>query len=95
MAKYDKTGVKSAKDAKGHVAALGTQISQALVDYGSTLKSVEKDEQIIVNVRLRGRKGPNAPSRLVFKVSKDAVNRQSQGKLSLQKFMEEVKRYEM
>ena len=95
VAGYDKSGAKSAKDTKGHVAALGTQISQALDDYGSTIKSVEKGEHIIVNVRLRGRKGPDAPSRLVFKVSKDAVNRYSQGKLSLPNFMVEVMRSEM
>jgi hypothetical protein len=85
-------GDKKTESAESSATALAGQISNALADYGATLKSVASDEQIIVNVRLRGRKGPDVPSRLVVKVSKDAVSRYSQGKLSLEKFMKEIKR---
>jgi hypothetical protein len=85
-------GLQDHDSAKGAVSVATFLLSQAVADYGSTLGQVEKDEHIVINLKLKGRGGwDDAPSRMVLKVKKEMVQQYSKGKLNLRDFMKKTK----
>lgn len=71
---------------------LKTDLKEYLVDYGSTLSSVESEQYVMLSANLNQvwmREG-DFPSRLVIQVSKSVLDRANSGSLSREDAMEQV-----
>jgi hypothetical protein len=75
---------------------LRKQLFDAVADYGSTLRPVQPDEYVIVELRFSsGFISRSAPSRLILRARKEDINAYQQGKIDLDKFRQKSELQEL
>ena len=88
---------ESQKDKQLHyLANVEEQLFDAVATYGSTLRPVQPDEYVIVELRFSsGFTSKSVPSRLILKASKRDIDAYQQGKIDLDKFRQESELQEL